>query len=311
MASTRYIKIIPGRDSTGDTIYFSFEAGVTSAQAGKYYIRYQVGNKAKVKTASFYIEPNGTYSTYEFKQTGLAPDTEYTINASLVVFANDKVVATASPIKISTIYVPPVAEVYYAKLIINGNGGTYNGSSTLTFDDPGFNSGWEGYADVPVDYDASYFTRKGYTLLGVDTSSSRTSPRKPIKGTYYIRSKSTNKNRPDSKTLYAIWEKITIKPWKWTSNVTKGAPFGLTAKEWNDFISYIKNYASINEISLSSTYLTDAKATRGNRMLESQANAMRNLLIQIGASPPAKVSPNSPITAAFVNGLKDAFNNLL
>ena len=311
MPSTRYIKIIPGSDPTGDTIYFSFKAGVTSAQAGTYYIRYQVGDKAKVKTDSFYIEPNGTYSTYEFEQTGLAPDTEYTINASLVVSDSDIVVAAASPIKISTIYVPPVAEVYYAKLIINGNGGTYNGSSTLTFNKPGFQSGWEGYAEVPVDYNASYFTRKGYTLLGVDTSSSITSPRKPIKGTYFVHSESTNENRPDSETLYAIWEKITIKPWKWTSNVTKGAPFGLTAKEWNDFISYIKNYASINEISLSSTYLTDAKATRGNRMLESQANAMRNLLIQIGASPPAKVSPNSPITAAFINGLKDAFNNLL
>ena len=85
MPSTRYIKIIPGSDPTGDTIYFSFKAGVTSAQAGTYYIRYQVGDKAKVKTDSFYIEPNGTYSTYEFEQTGLAPDTEYTINASLAV----------------------------------------------------------------------------------------------------------------------------------------------------------------------------------------------------------------------------------
>ena len=39
-------------------------------------------------------------------------------------------------------------------------------------------------------------------------------------------------------------------------------------------------------------------------MLASQANAMRNLLIQIGASPPAAVSSGSSITAAFVNGLK-------
>lgn len=46
-------------------------------------------------------------------------------------------------------------------------------------------------------------------------------------------------------------------------------------------------------------------------MLASQANAMRNLLIQIGASPPAAVSSGSSITAAFVNGLKNAFNNLL
>lgn len=311
MPSTRYIKIIPGSDPTGDTIYFSFEAGVTSAQAGRYYIRYQVGDNAKVKTASFYIEPNGTYSTYEFEQTGLAPDTEYTINASLVVSDSGIVVATASPIKISTIYVPPVAEVYYAKLIINGNGGTYNGSSTLTFDEPGFQSGWEGYAEVPVNYNASYFTRKGYTLLGVDTSSSRTSPREPIEGTHYVYSESTNENRPASETLYAIWKKIVIKPWKWTSNVTEGATFGLTAKEWNNFISYIQNYANIYEISLNSTYLTNAKATKGNRMLASQANAMRNLLIQIGASPPAAVSSGSSITAAFVNGLKDAFNNLL
>ena len=44
-------------------------------------------------------------------------------------------------------------------------------------------------------------------------------------------------------------------------------------------------------------------------MLASQANAMRNLLIQIGASPPAAVSSGSSITAAFVNGLKNAFNN--
>lgn len=310
MPSTRYIKIIPGRDSTVSSIYFSFEAGVTSAQAGTYYIRYQVGDKAKVKTSSFYIKANGTYSTYEFEQSELAPDTEYTINASLVVADSGTVVATASPIKISTIYVPPVAEVYYAKLIINGNGGTYNGSSTLTFDEPGFNSGFDS-AEVPVNYDASYFTRKGYTLLGVDISSSRTSPREPIEGTYFVHSESTNEKKPDSETLYAIWKKITIEPWKWTSNVTKEALFEFTAEEWNNFISYIKNYANIKEISLSSTYLANAKATKGNRMLASQANAVRNLLIQIGASPPAEVSSGSSITAAFINGLKDAFNNLL
>lgn len=40
------------------------------------------------------------------------------------------------------------------------------------------------------------------------------------------------------------------------------------------------------------------------KMLVSSDNAIRNLLIQIGASPPGAVSAGSSITLAFINGLK-------
>ena len=40
------------------------------------------------------------------------------------------------------------------------------------------------------------------------------------------------------------------------------------------------------------------------KMLVSSDNAIRNLLIQIGASPSAAVSAGSSITLAFINGLK-------
>lgn len=202
---------------------------------------------------------------------------------------------------------------FWARVKLRGNGGeTSDGRTNLSYNMSAWqNSEDETYRDIEVPFDGSDFLRTGYELLGFSTSSTASSADYNIKDSITIRATSLKEDAPTSKTLYAVWKEVTIEPWSWRSNVTEGAPFGLTAREWNDFISYIQKYANINGISLKSTYLTNAKATVGGRMLASQANAVRNLLIQIGASPPKKVSPGSYITLTFINGLKNAFNDLL
>ena len=242
--------------------------------------------------------------------TRLDSGTEYLIEVEVYNNDTEKLLDTGYTYGATKNFVPTQ---FWARVKLRGNGGTTSDGRTVIYyvASEYQDSEDETYRYIDVPFDGSEFLRAGYELLGFSTSSSASSATYNIEDSITIKSTSLDDEAPTSKTLYAVWKKIAIAPWKWTSNVTEGAPFGFTAKEWNDFISYIKNYASINEISLSSTYLTNAKATKGNRMLASQANAMRNLLIQIGASPPAAVSSGSSITAAFINGLKDAFNNLL
>ena len=202
MASTRYVEIIKESTPTYDTIYFSFEAGVTTTQAGNYFIRYQVGSKSKVDTNTFYISAGGTYSTYEFEQTGLEPGTTYTINATLYVAANKTAVAYADSIKITTKSAP----TYYGKVILDGNGGTYgSGITTTTFN--GRVTSTSSSARISIAYADPGFVRDGYTLIGFSTRSSATSASYDVDGTYTVKSTSTSSSSPTTVRLYAVWKK--------------------------------------------------------------------------------------------------------
>lgn len=114
--------------------------------------------------------------------------------------------------------------------------------------------------------------------------------------------------------------------WSWTSTVQRGAtmaytksgdtiiPKPLTATEWKNFISRIQAFATACEVSLNSTYLSNATSgvSSGSPMKASQANAARNLINQLSpkTAVPNAVSSGGSITAAFINGLKDSLNSV-
>lgn len=125
----------------------------------------------------------------------------------------------------------------------------------------------------------------------------------------------------DSGTTNVTTEEVYIPPepepqrpedWYWESLVSSGAPLSMTASEWNRFLSRIKEFAEYENVTLSSAALSSAIAGQGDRMLASQANAARMLISRLSprTSVPSEVSSGDPITASFMNGLKNALNSI-
>lgn len=115
--------------------------------------------------------------------------------------------------------------------------------------------------------------------------------------------------------------------WSWsTSGISKGSsmkyttsgstiiPTPLTATEWLNFIDRIEAFYEYCGMSISSTYLNRARngVSKGSAMTTTQANAARYLINQLDppTSVPSSVSAGSPITAAFINGLKNSLNSI-
>ena len=113
-------------------------------------------------------------------------------------------------------------------------------------------------------------------------------------------------------TFYAIWGSGRPTDWEWSPAITQGATISITAAHWNDFITRIQAFATYKGVTLSSTTKSDAAATQGERMMESQANAARTLISSLSppTSPPSAVSAGDTITAAFMNGLKNSLNSI-
>ena len=105
---------------------------------------------------------------------------------------------------------------------------------------------------------------------------------------------------------------VRPKNWNWQNAITTGAAIKITAKEWNDFIKRIEEFAVYKGVSLSSSTKSTATAAKGARMMASQANAVRSLISSLRPSKnlPGFVNPGDTITATFVNGLKDSLNSI-
>ena len=114
--------------------------------------------------------------------------------------------------------------------------------------------------------------------------------------------------------------------WSWTSTVSQGAAMSytqsgdniivkpLTATEWKNFVSRIQSFASYCNVTLNSTYLSNATSgvSSGSRMTATQVNAARYLINQLSppTAVPSSVSSGGRITAAFINGLKNSLNSI-
>lgn len=215
-----------------------------------------------------------------------------------------------------TIDAPLVGVIYYARVVLYGNGGTYNGYSSWTYEDS--QTEWASSATISVAYSDPGFTRQGYTLVGFSKSSTATTASYDTSGTIKVTSTSDDPDNPTTVKLYAVWSKSNLRPkdWDWyedgNSYVAKGSALSLTAAGWNDFISRIQEFAIYKNITLSSTYLNNAYATKGTTMLASQANAVRYLINQLSppTSVPSTVSSGTTITAYFVNRLATSLNSI-
>ncbi len=243
--------------------------------------------------------------------TGLDPDTRYTIKVAFFDANNTKLDTVSK--NFQTEPFQPVAETYYAKVVLNGNGGTTSGGdATITFTEPGWMSSWDGYADVPVDYDGSYFDRPGYKLAGFSESRSTSHASYPIADRAYVYSTSTSQSRPAKLTLYAVWDSGRPDDWYWNPSITQGGLLSITASHWNSFIARIEEFADYKGVGLSSTAISNARASKGGRMMASQAQAAVTLIKRLSPpqAPPAPPSPGDIITASFMNGLKNSLNSI-
>lgn len=121
---------------------------------------------------------------------------------------------------------------------------------------------------------------------------------------------------------------ITVKAslpgvWSWTSTIggtlkmtsvgsNKYEIFPMTAKEWNDFIGYIRTWAQLQNVALSQDDYTNAAAVSNTTMKASQAQAVVNLLKDLGppTKPPKAPYAGDSITADFINGLATSLNSM-
>lgn len=220
----------------------------------------------------------------------------------------------------------PVAQIYYAGITLNGNGGKSGTKTTIEFYDPDENwmSSWDDSATIWVDFDGSSFTRTGYTLIGFSKTSDDTTPNFDIIDSLGVNATSTDPDDPTMRILYAIWIK-TIEPWEWWSTIggeveavkqsdgTYHAAL-LQAAEWLAFIDKIQEVADALGETLNSTYVEQAKTgvVKGYGMCDYQFNGARLLITQMGGSDvPALVYAGDNITASQIDGIKDSLNNLI
>lgn len=242
--------------------------------------------------------------------SNLAPGTHYTIRVDVYAYNPWRLLDSGSTTT-KTEDAPPVATSYYAKVVLDGNGGTCNGNSTWSYDNYG--PGWGSYADVSVYFSDPGFQKTGYTLVGWSESRNASTVDYGKSGSISIRATSASQNNPTTVRLYAVWKKGRPNNWYWTSTVSQGLTLNLTAYEWNNFISRIQEFATYRGVALNSAYLSSGVAIRGSRMMADQANAVRYLINQLNppTSVPASVTPGvSTITAAFINGLRDSINSI-
>lgn len=248
-----------------------------------------------------------TSSTYTF--SGLAPGTAYTVSVRVFAYNPWRELDNGSA-SATTNSVDPVAKVYYAKLILDGNGGQNGSSSTWTY--TGWMSGWTGSADIEIAFDGSGFAKSGYSLLGFSESSSASSATYGIADTITITATSESESSPTTVRLYAIWSNKRPDNWEWESSVNKGSLFLMTAQEWNNFISRIQEFAQYCGVTLVSNYLSAAAATSGTPVLATQGLSAVRLLEQLPCTiaPSGTPIPGNYIEAAFFNGLRDSLNSI-
>lgn len=242
---------------------------------------------------------------------GLEAGTRYSVSVAVYAFNPWRQLDSGSTTA-KTEDAPMIAETYYAKVILNGNGGRLPSGSTTFEKFTGWGSSWSGSSDITVSFYDPGFTKTGNSLIGWSRSSSASRASFNPSDSISITSSKTSESSAETVTLYAVWGSNRPQNWSWQSLVSKGSSFGLTASEWNGFISRVQEFATYKGISLNNTYLSNGRATKGSKMLASQANAVRNLVNQLNppTSVPSTVSSGNPITASFINGLKNSLNSI-
>jgi hypothetical protein len=249
---------------------------------------------------------------------GLDPGTTYKVEVKVYAYNPWRLLDSGSKSVTTT---GSLYTTYYAKLILDGNGGKLNnGSTTSTY--TGNAESERSYAYVDIDFNVS-FVRSGYTFLGFSTDEYATEADYAKSDTYSIRATSTSSSRPTTEYLYAVWKAKRPSNWSWSSTVSKGAaiPYTqsgnaitckpLTASEWNNFIDRIFEFMEYQGLSWSGD-TSDFYATKGSRMLAETVDYARQLIAVMNppTALPSAIRSGGKITAAFINGLKNSLNSI-
>lgn len=256
-----------------------------------------------------------TTSTCSF--TDLEPGTRYTIKVEVYAFNPWRMLDSGS----KSITTDSSFTTYYAKLILDGNGGTLNnGATTVTY--TGTGQSLSSYAWVEISYNCS-FVREGYTFLGYSEDPYAMTADYAKSDVYEVYSNKTSSSNPAVGYLYAVWVSARPANWSWSSNVSSGAAVTLTkisdteyeavyltAEEWNEFIDRIVAFLVYCGKVVSNA--SSAYVTKGTPMTKDQVNLVRSI-IEVMNPPtalPSAATDNGRITAAFINGLKDSLNSI-
>ena len=141
---------------------------------------------------------SGIYKTF----TGLDPDTKYYIVASLWnADTNTRLDISEPTLTFTTL---SDETTYYAKVILNGNGGKCGSYTTWTYEDSDTSS--NSYCYINVAFSDPGFTRSGYILDG--WYDENVSNFYDVDDSVRIKATSTSSSNPTTVTLYADWVEL-------------------------------------------------------------------------------------------------------
>lgn len=98
----------------------------------------------------------------------------------------------------------------------------------------------------------------------------------------------------------------------WSTVGSSGTALSITARDWNNFIGRIEDFADYKDVRLNSSDLSSAYASSGGTMFAYQANAARNLIAQMSppTSVPSRVNTGDIIRAQFFLDLRSSLNSI-
>lgn len=300
--SELYTYATKSKTSTGSSAVISFSYNGNSVfSADGYYLAGFATSSTRAANGTVDYPVSGTYSISATSTSSSSPTTK-------------------------TLYAVWIEEekTYYGKVVLNGNGGVYTsgGSTYTTWTFNGQVDTTDDYASIPIAYSDPGFVKSGYTLIGFSEDSTATTADYPKSGKCTVLSASTSSSSRQTVTLYAVWGKARPANWSWSSNVAKGATIPhtisgttvtckpLTAAEWNAFVDRVIEFQEY--LGEYYTGMDSLRVTAGSPFKYEVPEAMRQVIASMNppTAVPSAISSGSKITAAFINGLKNALNSI-
>ena len=297
----------------------------TVTYAGSYYTYFELYDEYddlidEAQGSTFTMSAGGSKSGIYKTFSGLDPDTSYYIVGSLWNASTDVRLSISEPVLYFTTlsdFEPPT--IYIRTFTSTSSGVTLNAEVDCPSDGRYYVEFEISYLGMTQTHTSSRFTSStGLTWPFYDIPSNT-----KVTGYVYVYDYDTDELYDyDSATV------TTLPPprpddWSWTSTVSKGVTmsytkisdtkyevYPLTASEWNDFVDRViefRDYLGMSATSLSSLYVT-----AGDPFDYDVPEAMRQYIASMNppTAVPSAISSGSKITAAFINGLKNALNSI-
>ena len=292
--------------------------------AGKYYTYFELYDDRdrlvdEAQGSTFTMSAGGTKSGIYKTFSGLDPDTDYYIVGSLWNATTDVRLSISEPVLYFTTlsdFEPPT--IYIRAFTSTSSGVTLNAEVDCPSTGRYYVEFYISYLGMSQSHTSSRFTSStGLTWPFYDIPSNTL-----VTGYVYVYDYDTDELYDYARATVTTLPPPRPKNWSWTSTVSKGTamPFTrsgdvikckpLTASEWNGFVDRVIEFREY--LGMSTGNLDVLYVSAGDPFDTEIPEAMRQVIDTMNppTAVPSAISSGSKITAAFINGLKNALNSI-